>query len=157
MKNYGSSQKDDSGAAGRQAGATARCAGSPHQAAGFLLRTVLCGGVAGAGSLVSAADSLSIHTVFRIVLALAAAGIAGVIPGMIRLKAQPGTALLIHAGGALAVFVMIYLLAPAALPPEEKSAKKKAAPTQFAHQLIQGNNNTAINIEKGNVEVKYEE
>lgn len=52
------------------------------------------------------------YKVFRIVLALAAAGIAGVIPGMISLKAQPGTALLIHAGGALAVFVMVYLLVP---------------------------------------------
>ena len=51
------------------------------------------------------------YTVFRIVLALAAAGVAGVIPGMIRLKAQPGAALLIHAGGALAVFVMVYLFA----------------------------------------------
>ncbi|MGR0482211.1 MAG: hypothetical protein ACTFAL_12625 [Candidatus Electronema sp. V4] len=60
------------------------------------------------------------YTVFRIVLALAAAGVAGVIPGMISLKAQPGTVLLIHAGGALAVFVMVYLLAPAALKLEEK-------------------------------------
>jgi hypothetical protein len=88
---------------------------------------------------------------------LAAAGVAGVIPGMIRLKAQPGTALLIHAGGALAVFVMVYLLAPAALPPEERPAKENSAPAQVVHQLIQGNNNTAINIEKGDVEVKYEE
>ncbi|MGX9727312.1 MAG: hypothetical protein ACTFAK_08325 [Candidatus Electronema sp. VV] len=62
------------------------------------------------------------YTVFRIVLALAAAGVAGVIPGMIRLKAQPGTALLIHAGGALAVFVMVYLLAPAALPQEQPAS-----------------------------------
>jgi len=78
------------------------------------------------------------YTVFRIVLALAAAGIAGVIPGMIRLKVQPGAALLIHAGGALAVFVMVYLLAPARLqpeehappsppPPKEKPAESKAA------------------------------
>uniref|UniRef100_UPI004055CC47 hypothetical protein n=1 Tax=Candidatus Electronema sp. TaxID=2698783 RepID=UPI004055CC47 len=97
------------------------------------------------------------YTVFRIVLALAAAGVAGVIPGMIRLKAQPGAALLIHAGGALAVFVMVYLLAPAAVPQEERPAKKNAAPTQVVHQLIQGNNNTNINLEKGNVEVKHEE
>ncbi|MCI5162514.1 MAG: DUF1566 domain-containing protein [Candidatus Electrothrix sp. AX5] len=59
------------------------------------------------------------YTVFRITLALAAAGIAGVIPGMIRLTVHPGTALLIHAGGALAVFVMIYLFAPAKLPTEQ--------------------------------------
>ncbi|WP_417912957.1 hypothetical protein [Candidatus Electronema sp. TJ] len=94
------------------------------------------------------------YVVFRSVLAVAAAGVAGVIPGMIRLKAQPGTALLIHAGGALAVFVMVYLLAPAALPPEEKPAEKKAASAQVVHQLIQGNNNTAINLEKGNMERK---
>lgn len=59
------------------------------------------------------------YTVFRITLALAAAGIAGVIPGMIRLKMQPGAMLIIHAGGALAVFVIVYLFAPAALPPEQ--------------------------------------
>uniref|UniRef100_UPI004055D4EA Lcl C-terminal domain-containing protein n=1 Tax=Candidatus Electronema sp. TaxID=2698783 RepID=UPI004055D4EA len=74
------------------------------------------------------------YTVFRITLALAAAGIAGIIPGMIRLTVKPGTALLIHAGGALAVFVMVYLLAPASLqmeqpapPQKEKSAVPKAA------------------------------
>ncbi len=70
------------------------------------------------------------YTVFRIVLALAAAGVAGVIPGMISLKAQPGTALLIHAGGALAVFVMVYLLAPAALKLEEKSAPPSSSQPQ---------------------------
>jgi tetratricopeptide (TPR) repeat protein len=59
------------------------------------------------------------YMVFRIILAIAAAGVAGVIPGMIRLKAQPGAMLVIHAGGALAVFVIVYLLAPAALPPEQ--------------------------------------
>ncbi|MCI5120497.1 MAG: hypothetical protein D3908_04735 [Candidatus Electrothrix sp. AUS4] len=124
------------------------------------------------------------YTVFRITLALAAAGVAGVIPGMIRLKAQPGAALLIHAGGALAVFVIVYLLAPAALPqeqldkqetvtvqvhplpliqgdlpaalPQERLDKQETAVVQV-HQLIQGNVNTAINIEKGNVEVKHEE
>ncbi|MCI5218454.1 MAG: DUF1566 domain-containing protein [Candidatus Electrothrix sp. LOE2] len=81
------------------------------------------------------------YTVFRITLALAAAGIAGVIPGMIRLTVHPGTALMIHAGGALAVFVMVYLLAPAKLPTEqpalsslppikkEKSVVPKAPPS----------------------------
>lgn len=59
------------------------------------------------------------YTVFRITLALAAAGIAGVIPGMIRLKMQPGAMLMIHAGGALAVFVIVYLLEPAKLPTEQ--------------------------------------
>jgi hypothetical protein len=93
------------------------------------------------------------YTVFRIVLALAAAGVAGVIPGMIRLKVQPGTALLIHAGGALAVFVMVYLLAPAALTKEQPApaqslqhstatviqqspSKKTAEPRQLAKMNV---------------------
>jgi hypothetical protein len=70
------------------------------------------------------------YTVFRIVLALAAAGIAGIIPGMIRLTVKPGTALLIHAGGALAVFVMVYLLAPAALPPPSLPVPSPSPPKQ---------------------------
>ncbi len=70
------------------------------------------------------------YTVFRIVLALAAAGVAGVIPGMIRLKVQPGTALLIHAGGALAVFVMVYLLAPAALTKEQPAPPPSPSPPE---------------------------
>ena len=53
--------------------------------------------------------------VFRIILALAAAGIAGVIPGLMQLELRSSTMLLINAGGALAVFVLIYLFAPAKL------------------------------------------
>ncbi|CAK8721128.1 MAG: hypothetical protein CDV28_14619 [Candidatus Electronema aureum] len=105
------------------------------------------------------------YTVFRIVLALAAAGVAGVIPGMIRLKAQPGTALLIHAGGALAVFVMVYLLAPAALNSEPLSFKKEALHSVAKQhpfddiqikQSTRGDNSPIINAQ-GNVEVNYEE
>lgn len=55
------------------------------------------------------------YMVFRIILALAAAGIAGVIPGLIQLKMRSNAILLINAGGALAVFVLIYLFAPADL------------------------------------------
>jgi hypothetical protein len=58
---------------------------------------------------------VSPNMVFRIILALAAAGIAGVIPGLIQLKMQSNSILLINAGGALAVFVLIYLFAPADL------------------------------------------
>ena len=45
---------------------------------------------------------------FRIVLSLAAAGFAGVIPGMIELKLKPTAKFLLHAGGALAVFAIVY-------------------------------------------------
>lgn len=81
------------------------------------------------------------YTVFRITLALAASGVAGVIPGMIRLKVQPGAVLLIHAGGALAVFVIVYLLAPAALPSESpagdtKKSGKLRKPVKLRNRLF---------------------
>lgn len=51
------------------------------------------------------------YTVFRIVLALAAAGVAALIPGFIELK----IAAWIRAGGAMAVFVIVYFYSPAQL------------------------------------------
>lgn len=50
------------------------------------------------------------YTVFQIVLALAAAGVAALIPGLINVKV-PG----VSAGGALAVFVVVFFFSPAAL------------------------------------------
>jgi MFS family permease len=50
------------------------------------------------------------YTVFRIVLALAAAGIAALIPGLISIQ-MPW----VRAGGAIAVFVLVYNFSPAAL------------------------------------------
>ncbi len=55
------------------------------------------------------------YTVFRIVLALAAAGFVSMTPGFI--EAQVGNA--IKAGGAIAVFVIVYFFVPAALPPSD--------------------------------------
>ena len=102
------------------------------------------------------------YTVFRITLALAASGVAGVIPGMIRLKVQPGAALLIHAGGALAVFVIVYLFAPAALPSElpVKDTKKEVKPAEVReseeqHLLI--NNNQGGNIQINNYGITKEQ
>jgi hypothetical protein len=51
------------------------------------------------------------YAVFRIVLALAAGGVASMIPGF--LSAQVGT--WVRAGGALAVFVVVYFYSPAQL------------------------------------------
>ena len=51
------------------------------------------------------------YTVFRIVLALAAAGVAAMLPGFIELEV-PGW---LRAGGALAVFAIVYFYSPAAL------------------------------------------
>lgn len=60
------------------------------------------------------------YLVFRVTLALAAAGIAPFIPGL--LNVEVGTA--IKAGGAIAVFVVVYFFSPARLlahPVEEAS------------------------------------
>lgn len=51
------------------------------------------------------------YTVFRIVLALAAAGVAAMIPGFLQVTVSNW----IRAGGALAIFVIVYFYAPAAL------------------------------------------
>jgi len=51
--------------------------------------------------------------VIRIILALAAGGVASMIPGFLNLKLQTGTKSTIRAGGALAVFVLVYFFSPA--------------------------------------------
>ena len=53
------------------------------------------------------------YTVFRIILALAAAGVAAMIPGFLQVTVSNW----IRAGGALAIFVIVYFYAPAALAP----------------------------------------
>ena len=49
------------------------------------------------------------YTVFRIVLALAAAGVAAMLPGFLSVDISAG----IRAGGALAVFIIVYFFSPA--------------------------------------------
>ena len=51
------------------------------------------------------------YTAFRIVLALAAAGVAGMIPGFLSIVVSRW----IRASGALAVFVIVYFYNPASL------------------------------------------
>jgi hypothetical protein len=51
------------------------------------------------------------YTVFRITLALAAAGVAAMIPGFIELRIST----FLRAGGALAVFAIVYFYNPATL------------------------------------------
>ncbi|CAM2064230.1 Carboxypeptidase regulatory-like domain-containing protein [Sulfidibacter corallicola] len=56
------------------------------------------------------------YTVFRIVLSLAAAGVATFIPGLINVEIRK----IIRAGGAIAVFVIVYFYAPAGMPTGSK-------------------------------------
>ncbi|MBY5637693.1 hypothetical protein HFO39_23475 [Rhizobium leguminosarum] len=52
------------------------------------------------------------YTVFRIILSLAAAGIAALVPGFIEVRYKT----FIRAGGAIAVFVIVFFCSPAAIP-----------------------------------------
>lgn len=49
---------------------------------------------------------------FRVVMSLAAAGIASMIPGMLNISATGGKRFTLRAAGALAVFVIVYLINP---------------------------------------------
>lgn len=51
------------------------------------------------------------YTIFRIVVALAAAGIGAVIPGFLNVSFRN----LLRAGGAVALFIIVYFFAPAAI------------------------------------------
>lgn len=61
------------------------------------------------------------YNVFRVVLSLAAAGVAAMIPGFIDIEVSATMGLLIRAGGALAVFVMVFFFNPAQLASEGES------------------------------------
>ncbi|MGA1861038.1 hypothetical protein VH569_34065 [Azospirillum sp. 11R-A] len=51
--------------------------------------------------------------VFRIIIALAAGGVGAVIPGLLDLRMSLGTKVALRAGGALAVFAVVYFYSPA--------------------------------------------
>jgi len=57
------------------------------------------------------------YVVFRIVLALSAAGIAAIIPGFVEIKMKR----IIQAGGAIAVFVIVYFFSPVSLMTESNN------------------------------------
>ena len=57
------------------------------------------------------------YWVFRVILALAAAGIGGALPGFITVKLPLLVKGVLHAGGALALFAIIYLVNPPRLAP----------------------------------------
>lgn len=73
------------------------------------------------------------YNVFRIILSLAAAGVAATIPGFIDLNLSAGTQLAIRAGGALAVFVMVYFFNPAQL-----AVQSGPAPDAFSFSVPEG-------------------
>lgn len=68
------------------------------------------------------------YEVFRITLALAASGIAAMIPGLLQVQLKNG----IRATGAIAVFLIVYFFSPARLDKNEK----KPGPKQTVHVAV---------------------
>jgi len=62
------------------------------------------------------------YTIFRIVIALAAAGVGAVLPGFLDVSFKNW----LRAGGALAIFVVVYFFAPVALTPVDPVIEEPA-------------------------------
>jgi hypothetical protein len=85
------------------------------------------------------------YTVFRIILALACAGVAAVIPGILQL--QFGQVL--GAGGALAVFVLVYFYSPAALVSEPEPRVDADLTLYDGHYDIRGDPTAQVAVTTG--------
>lgn len=86
------------------------------------------------------------YTVFRIVLALAAAGVAAMIPGFISVEFKTW----VKAGGALAVFVIVYFVNPASLLTTAIIPQPKV--TRFeVTQANEGKWNAVLSVEDGGI------
>lgn len=71
------------------------------------------------------------YTIFRIVLALAASGVAAFVPGFIEVNVRNW----VRAGGAIAVFVVIYFFSPAGLVSQSKISPAPTDP--FSIHMIE--------------------
>jgi len=79
--------------------------------------------------------------IFRIVIAVSVAGIAAMVPGLLNLRFKQGAMLSIQAGGALAVFIVVYFYSPA----------RWVNTSPNIHQSTSGPGSPAISNIKGNV------
>jgi hypothetical protein len=89
-------------------------------------------------SIVFPTPTIFMYTVFRIVLALAAAGVAAIIPGFIKVNIKS----FIVAGGALAVFAIVYFFNPAQLIIDDKQIQYQG----YIHNTFIDNNLNATSI-----------
>jgi hypothetical protein len=76
--------------------------------------------------------------IFRIVIAIAVAGVAAVVPGFIDLHLTKGQEIGLRAGGALAVFVVVYFYSPAhwVATPRTPSVKVGVAKSEHVYFLM---------------------
>ena len=72
------------------------------------------------------------HNIFRSIFALAGAGIAAMLPGFLNVDLS-GTGILIRAGGALAVFVVLFFFNPARLKPHEAGLESPPEPRTLSN------------------------
>jgi len=79
--------------------------------------------------------------IVRIVLALAAGGVAAIIPGFLNLQVGAGANLTLRAGGALAVFAIVYFYSPAHWAPPSPSTNITQSTTGAGSPAINGDNN----------------
>ncbi len=86
------------------------------------------------------------YHIFRIVLALACGGVAAVIPGFLAVRMDK-KGLVIRAGGALAVFLLVYFFNPAQLV---------TAASVAVHQETHGPQSPAISGVQGDVTIIQE-
>src|SRR5271165_2574154 len=81
--------------------------------------------------------------ILRIVLALAGGGVGAVIPGFLDVSMKAGAKLALRAGGALAVFVVLYFWSPAHwAPPSDGTVIQRTDGTNSPAQ--NGSGNTVI-------------
>jgi hypothetical protein len=81
--------------------------------------------------------------ILRIVLALAGGGVGAVIPGFLDVNLKPNAKLAVRAGGALAVFVILYFFSPPHwAPPSDGVVIQRTDGTNSPAQ--NGNGNTVI-------------
>jgi len=77
--------------------------------------------------------------ILRIVLALAGGGVGAVIPGFLDLSVKASTKLALRAGGALAVFVVLYFWSPAHWAPSTGAVEQHTNGTNSPAQNSTGN------------------
>jgi hypothetical protein len=78
--------------------------------------------------------------IVRIILALAAGGVAAMIPGFLKLQLGAGPNVTLRAGGAVAVFAIVYFYSPAHWAPSP-AANVTQTTTGPNSPAITGNNN----------------
>jgi hypothetical protein len=85
--------------------------------------------------------------ILRSVLAIAGGGATAVIPGFLDINLRSEKKLALRAGGALAVFVILYFWSPAHwATPHEKTGSSINAPNGIAAETI---NNSTITVDNG--------